>query len=935
MSALYRDGGALVTSRENPTNINAERYPHAASVAMVARALVVDLSRGLSSEEADERRKRFGANALQTIRPRAAWRILLQQFASLIIALLGVAAVIAWVTGDTVEALAIVVVLVVKALVGFATEWKANRALDALRRQARASARVRRDGQETKVDAADLVPGDVIVLNAGDRVPADARLVKSGNLRTDESALTGESVPVEKASTAVPVDAPLAERTSMLYLGTAIAAGHAIAVVTATGALTELGRIGKLVAEAPDESTPLERRLAQLGHRLVYVVLIIAAVVMMTGWLRGDGLWLMAEVAISLAVAAVPEGLPAVTTLILALGVLRMARHNAIVRRLQAVETLGSTSIICSDKTGTLTQNRMTVREYHLADGCRIVPGDSQPLPEENELLSRAVRATVLCNEAALATDSHAIGDPTETALLVAAAEMDADVSRLRAEYPKIVEVPFDAGTKRMITVHRGAEGAYLVAIKGAPAVVLNLCTDYVDGGSGLCQLDDEGRERFLAVNEEMADRALRVLAVAEKTLTVAEDQLSLEGLPALESKAHLEGGYAFLGFVGMIDPPRPEVPKAIEQARTAGIRVVMLTGDQVNTARAIARELRLNGDEEIRALHARDLEGVTHDRLAEFARTVNVFARVSPEDKLRIVEALVKSGEVVAVTGDGVNDAPALKRASIGVAMGERGTEAAKEAADVVLADDNFATILKAVEGGRTVYANIIKFVHMMFSHNLAEVLVIFVSIAAGWPLALLPLQILWVNLVTDVFPALALAVEPAAPGVMQRPPRSPKSSLLSRDLLVLIAWQAAVLAAITLSVYGWALGAYGEGAHARTVTLMAIIGVQLGHMFNCRSRTRSAFEGLNRNPYIWVATAIVIALQLIAIYVDQIARVLNATRLTTTDWLATSGAVIAPILFVEATKLVARRRRPASAEAPHTALSGAQTSVHNRPIP
>lgn len=918
MSAIYRDPGALLPAAgENSTDVNAEQYPYAASTTAVEQALSVELSRGLSSAEADERRKRFGANALQTIRPRSAWRILLQQFASLIIALLAIAALIAWVTGDTVEALAIFFVLIINALVGFATEWQAERALDALRRQAHGTARVRRDGHEMKVDAADLVPGDVIILNGGDRVPADARLIKSGNLRVDESALTGESVPVEKSPDAVAVDAPLAERPSMIYLGTTIAAGHANAVVTATAAQTELGRIGKLVAEAPDESTPLERRLGQLGHRLVYVVLVIAAVVMVTGWLRGDGLWLMAEVAISLAVAAVPEGLPAVTTLILALGVLRMARQKAIVRRLQAVETLGSTSIICADKTGTLTQNRMTVREYYLAYGRRVVPGDLQVPQEDDESLVRTIRATVLCNEAALTAASRAIGDPTETALLVAAGEMDVDVSPLRAKYPKIIEVPFDAATKRMITVHQGAEGTYLVAFKGAPAVVLDACTKYFDSGSSEATLDNEGRARFLAINDEMADRALRVLALAEKTLEGVGDQLTLEALPELESKAHLEGGYTFLGFVGMIDPPRPEVPEAIEQARNAGIRVVMLTGDQVSTARAIARELRLNGDQEVHALHARDLEGVSHDRLSEFARTANVFARVSPEDKLRIVEALVQSGEVVAVTGDGINDAPALKRASIGVAMGERGTEAAKEAADLVLADDNFATILKAVEGGRTIYANIIKFVHMMFSDNLAEVLVIFVSIAAGWPLALLPLQILWMNLVTDVFPALALAVEPAAPGVMRRPPRSPQSSLLSRDLLVLIAWQAVLLAAITLSVYGWALNAYGEGAHARTITLMAIIGVQLGHMFNCRSRTRSALEGLRRNPYIWVATAIVIALQLIAIYVGPIARVLNTTQLMPIDWLIAGGAVIAPILFVEATKSLARRRRPARAGA------------------
>jgi Ca2+-transporting ATPase len=891
-----------------------EQGPHALDVTTVTRLLAVDPSCGLNTSEANERRKRFGANALQTIRPRSAWRILLQQFASLIIALLAIAAFIAWVTGDTVEALAIVFVLVINALVGFATEWRAERALDALRRQARASARVRRDGNEMKVDSADLVPGDVIILNAGDRVPADARLIKCGSLRADESALTGESTTVEKSPDAVAVDAPLAERASMLYLGTTIAAGHAIAVVTATGARTELGRIGKLVADAPDEPTPLETRLAQLGHRLVYIVLVIAAVVMVTGWLRGDGLWLMAEVAISLAVAAVPEGLPAVTTLILALGVLRMARQNAIVRKLQAVETLGSTSIICADKTGTLTQNRMTVREYYLADGRRIVPGDSQAPPEENESLARAIRATVLCNEASVTAAStggpRAIGDPTETALLVAAEEMDVDVFRLRAEYPKIIEIPFDPSTKRMITVHRGPARTHLVALKGAPAVVLDACTNYLGSGSSVGPLDDEGRARFLVVNDEMAERALRVLALGEKTLDGVEDQLTLEGLPGLESKAHLEGGYTFLGFVGMIDPPRPEVPKAIEQARAAGIRVVMLTGDQVNTARAIARELRLNGDQEARALHARDLEGVSHDRLAEVAGTANVFARVSPEDKLRIVEALVEAGEVVAVTGDGINDAPALKRASIGVAMGARGTEAAKEAADVVLADDNFATILKAVEVGRTIYANIIKFVHMMFSDNLAEVLVIFLSIAAGWPLPLLPLQILWMNLVTDVFPALALAVEPAAPGVMRRPPRSPKSSLLSRGLLVLIAWQAVLLAAITLSVYAWAIDAYGEGAHARTVALMAIIGVQLGHMFNCRSRTRSAFEGLLRNPFIWVATAIVIALQLLAVYLAPLARVLNTTRLTLIDWLLAGTSVITPIVFVEVTKAFARRR-------------------------
>jgi Ca2+-transporting ATPase len=481
----------------------------------------------------------------------------------------------------------------------------------------------------------------------------------------------------------------------------------------------------------------------------------------------------------------------------------------------------------------------------------------------------------------------------------------------VRAEYPKINEVPFDAATKRMITVHRDPAGTYLVALKGAPAVVVDACTHYLDSGSSVRLLDEETRRRLLAANEEMADRALRVLAIAEKTLVGTADHLTLAAISELKTPNAEEGGYTLLGFVGMMDPPRAEVPEAIEQARAAGIRMVMLTGDQVNTARAIANELRLNGDQEAVALHARDLEGASHERLVELARTANVFARVSPEDKLRIVDALVRAGEVVAVTGDGVNDAPALKRASIGVAMGERGTEAAKEAADVVLADDNFATILKAVEGGRTIYANIVKFVHMMFSKNLAEVLVIFLSVAAGWPLPLLPLQILWMNLVCDVFPALALAVEPAAPGVMQRPPRPPESSLLSRDLLVLIAWQAAMLAAITLSIYAWAIAAYGEGAHARTVALMALVGVQVGHMFNCRSRTRSAFDGLLRNPFLWIAAAIVIALQLMAVYVAPLARVLNTTRLNPMDWLMAAAAVISPIVLVEGTKSFARRAR------------------------
>ncbi len=892
-------------------NHRVEVSPHAVEAADTLRALGVDLRRGLTNEEAAKRRARHGMNVLQSIRPRPAWRILLDQFRSLIVGLLGLAAVVAWATGDAVEAAAILVVLVLNAFVGFATEWQAGRALDALRRQARTQARVRRDGREIILDAADLVPGDIIVLNAGDRVPADARIIEAASLRVEESALTGESATVGKAVIPVASEALLAERHSMVYLGTTIVAGHAVAVVTATGAQTELGRIGRLVAEVPDESTPLERRLAELGRRLVYIVLAIAAVVIVAGWLRGDNLWMMVKVGVSLAVAAVPEGLPAVTTLILALGVLRLARERAIVRRLPAVETLGSTTIICTDKTGTLTENRMTVREYRLAGGQILELDGSRPLLEDNPLLSRALRVGVLCNEAVLdpqAPDAaRAVGDPTEIALLVAANGLGMDVAAERARYSPLDQRPFDAATKRMITVHRGPDGMRLVALKGAPAAVLELCDNYAESSAAGRRLDREARQRLLAVNEEMADRALRVLALAEKRLDHADEARGSAAIP----DAEILSGYTFLGYVGMMDPPRAEAAGAIRQAREAGIRVVMLTGDQIRTARAIARELRLSGGAEPYALHARDLAQASPDRIAELARTTDVFARVSPEDKLNIVAALQQGGEIVAVTGDGVNDAPALKRADIGVAMGQRGTEAAKEAADVVLADDNFATIVRAVEGGRTIYANIVKFVHLMFTHNLGEVITIFLAIVAGWPLPLLPLQILWINLVTDVFPALALAVEPSAPDVMRRRPRSPRATLLSRQFLLLIAWQGTLLGGIALAVYYWALHVYGAGPHARTLALLALVGVQLGHMFNCRSRRHSAFTGLFRNPFVWLATAAVIGLQLLALYLKPLARVLDTVVPTFTDWMVVAACMVAPIIVVEGTKMFARRKQ------------------------
>ena len=874
---------------------------HALPADAVSELLDVDPKVGLTTAQVNERQLQYGRNTLQQTKVRPAWRLLVDQFASIVIALLAIAAAVSWATGDTAEAIAIAIVLIINAAVGFATEWQAGRALEALRRQSHTTSRVRRNGFETTIDAEELVPGDVVVLNAGDRVPADARLLLALRLDAEESALTGESAVVEKNVEAVSGPAPLAERRSMLYLGTAITAGRAIAVVVSTGSRTELGKIGRLVATSTKERSPLEFQLSQLGRRLVYLVLAIAAVVIVTGWLRDDGLWLMIEVGVSLAVAAVPEGLPAVTTLILALGVLRMAKQHALMRRLPAVETLGSTTVICTDKTGTLTENRMSVREYFLSDGRRIYSETLANGIEADELLEQAVRVGVLCNESSFRAEAddetRTIGDPTETALLVVADALVIDVSRERADHPKVAEQPFQTSSRRMTTLHRRTDGRHFAALKGAPAVVLEACSTYRDAEGHDAPLDQETVAAFMAANEEMAGRALRVLGLAVKHFETS----------VADSNDALENGFTFVGLVGMMDPPRNGVADAIRRARLAGIRTVMLTGDQLNTGIAIARELGLGGPEP-KALHARDLIDTAPEHLAELARSTDVFARVSPEEKLRIVEALQAAGEVVAVTGDGVNDAPALKRANIGIAMGQRGTEVAKEAADVVLTDDNFDTILRAVEGGRTIYANIIKFVHMMFSHNLGEVLVIFTAIAAGWPLPLLPLQILWMNLVTDVFPALALAVEPPSDETMNRPPRSSQATFLSKRFLFLVGWQAAMLAVIALTAYAWALQKYGPGSHARTIALFALVFVQLGHMFNCRSRRRSAFVGIFRNRFLWVAAVVVILLQLSAVYFAPLANVLGTTKPSLIDWMVIVGGGLLTIVIVEIVKFMSR---------------------------
>jgi len=835
--------------------------PFARAAAAVAGELGVDAARGLSQSEARQRRASFGSNVVVRDAGRSLWTIAGRQFRSIVVLLLAAAAAIAFVTRDSAEGIAIIGVLVINAAVGFIVEWRSEHALESLRIQVRTTARVLRDGVQSILDAEDLVPGDVILLDPGAHIPADARLLESMALRVEEAALTGESAPVGKSIDAVAADAPLAERTSMVFLGTLAAAGRATAVVTATGDATELGKIGRLIRDVELEPTPLEHRLAALGRTLVWIVLAIGIVVAIAGILRGDPLWEMIEVAISLAVAAVPEGLPAVTTLILSVGVLRMARRHAIVRKLPAVETLGSTTVICTDKTGTLTMNRLTVRQIDADD----------PL----ELL----RIGALCSDAVI--DGATVGDPTEVALVVAAMDAGIDVVALRQTHRKLLEVPFDPSTRYMITVHETPDGKRLLALKGAPSVVLKMCSD----------LTAERRSELAARNEQLASNGLRILAFARG----GDDR-------------DLTRGYRFLGFAALADPPRTAAADAIARARDAGVRIVMLTGDQVATARAIASELRLSGDRPPVVVHARELADRADDDVTRLVRETDVFARITPEDKLRVVEALRDAGEIVAVTGDGVNDAPALRRADIGVAMGMIGTDAAKQTADLILTDDNLGTVVAAIEEGRTIYANIAKFVHLLFSHNLGEVLMVFTAIIAALPLPLLPLQILWMNVVTDTFPAFALALEPSQERRMRD--RHRRGDFLSRSFLILVGWQGVMLAAVALAAYAWALRMYGGGSHARTLALFALVAVQVGHTFNCRSRIESATAGLFKNIHIWAATATVIALQILAIEFRPLARLLDLTRLSAADLIVVASCLLLPIAIVETQKLFVRAR-------------------------
>jgi len=913
---------------------------HALPPVAVAERLATDPVRGLAAAEAERRRTVWGDNVLRERRPEPWWAKLLRPFRELMVVILLVAAGIAGALGDWADAAAIVAIVLVNSVIGLFQEERAQAALAALQRLAAPLAKVIRDGHAHSIPVREVVPGDRIELEAGDAVPADARLVESFSLRLQEASLTGESVSVDKAAAAtVAADAPLGDRATMVHAGTVVAAGHAAAVVVATGMESELGRIASLLEAAPPETTPLQRRLTELGRILIVVSLAVVAVIFGLEVWRHRGLGAMwadgtfTEVllrAVSLAVAAVPEGLPAVVTVVLAIGLQRMVARNALVRRLPSVETLGSVTVICSDKTGTLTRNEMTVREvvtsggrWHVTGGgyapqgefIRVdaiadAPGGAATRVAAEPDLARLLEIAARCNNAEVRPGGsgaawQVVGDPTEGALVVAA--MKGGISRDEPAEPVVFEIPFDSDRKRMSVVVKLANGRRMLETKGATEAVLPCCeAERVDGAD--VPLGAARRREILAAAEGLADQALRVLSLACRPLSADE---SVEREPD-----QAERGLVHVGLVGMIDPPRDEAKRAIGRCRSAGIRPVMITGDHPATALAIARELGLT-DGAGRAVTGAELDRLDEAALIAAVPTVAVYARVSAEHKLRVVEALEQTGAVVAMTGDGVNDAPAVKAADIGIAMGIAGTDVTKAASDMVLIDDNFASIVAAVEEGRGIYDNIQKFIHYLLSCNAGEVLVMFVAALAGWPAPLAAIQILWLNLVTDGLPALALGLEPPEADIMERPPRPPREAVITPARGALILAHGLIVAAVSLAAFWWTWGGDpGRLPHARTVTFCVAAFSQLFFAIGCRSDRVTAFElGFFTNPWLLGAIAVSMLLQVSIVTLPYAQDVFQVGSQPGRDWLIVAGLSLVPVTVIELAKLAWRltsTRRP-----------------------
>ena len=878
-------------------------------------ALGVSPAHGLSYGEAHRRLRSYGLNQLRQAPRRSVWGILWDQLASLIVALLVVAAAVAFLFEETVEGFAIIGVILINAAIGFITERRAVRSMEALRELGRTNATVRRDGVVLSLPAEQLVPGDVVVLEAGDVLTADARLITGSRLQVDESPLTGESLPVDKHDDQVAAEAPLSERTCMLYKGTAVTRGSGEAVVVATGMDTEIGAISSLVETAEPETTPLEKRLDALARRLIGLTLAIAAIVSVVVMLSGRGLYFAVEIGIALAVATIPEGLPIVATVALARGMWRMVRRNALVERLAAVETLGSTTVILTDKTGTLTENRMTVVELRLERGRVEVQGagleisgrftsGGEPLEVHDcaDLLE-ALQVGVLCNNASLRQSAdggiQAIGDPTEVALAVAGAKAGVSRDELLREWPETRELAFDPETKRMATLH-GRTDSLLAAVKGAPESVLECCTS-VRTADGTRALESDERAAWLASAEEMAGSGERVLALASARI---------ESVRAFDYR-----DLTLLALVGFFDPPRARARAAIDACQDAGMRVVMVTGDHGATGWNVARGVGLIDPKPGDAIAFVDAATITplESRSPSESQTLleaSVIARATPRQKLDLIELHQKNGAVVAMTGDGVNDAPALKKADIGIAMGLRGTQVAREAADMVLRDDELGTIVTAIAHGRAIFANIRKFCVYLMSCNVSEIFAVGLGALAQGPLPILPLQILFLNLVTDVFPALALGVCEGSPALMREPPRDPREPILAQRHWRLIFGLGAVIALCVLAALGLAVVWLEKSQEeATTIAFLTLALAQLWHVFTMRNvRSGWIVNEITRNPWVWAAVALCLALIGLAVYWTPLARVLSVADPGPSGWALAVAASLVPLIAGQLTLLVSR---------------------------
>ncbi|MCZ7646215.1 MAG: cation-translocating P-type ATPase [Planctomycetota bacterium] len=880
-----------------------------------AQAQVGATAEGLSDDEVAKRFQKFGPNELRDAEPINPWAILASQFSSLIVWILIAAGVVSGIFGEWVDALAITAIVVLNALIGFYQEFNAEKSMAALKRMTAPHARVRRSGVVRDVLARDIVPGDVVVLEAGDLVPADARLMKAASLKCIEAALTGESDAVGKHAEVLDrEEVPLGDRKNLVFMGTSVATGSAEALVVATGMATEMGRIAGLIQKAgQEEGTPLQKRLQAFGKLLVWASLGVVGLVFVLGLVRGLEVFELFLTAVSLAVAAVPEGLPAVVTISLAVGVQRMARRRALMRRLPTVETLGSTSVICTDKTGTLTVGEMTVRTLFACDQEWEVTGEGYgpegkitPRTSEGEPgatgLNDLITVLAGCNAAHLTQEEgrwKVIGDPTEGALLAAAAKAKVFPATLDKDLPRVKEFPFDSDRKMMTVVRKSLEGSARAMVKGAPDVLLARCTQILTS-QGIRPLTDKDRENISTINEAWAARALRVLGAAIKNGVQESD---------VHSAKEVERDLVFVGLVGMYDPPRPEAKDAVARCRSAGIRVVMITGDHPRTALAVAKELGI-AKENSKALAGLELDKLSDSDLSDQVDQIAVFARVTAEHKLRIVRAWKSQQAIVAMTGDGVNDAPAIKGADVGIAMGKAGTEVTKEASDMIVADDNFASIVAAVEEGRGIFDNIKKTLQYLLAGNAGELLLMTLCVVFGLPMALLPIHLLWINLVTDGLPALCLATDPIDSDVMKRGPRKPGASIADRGFLVLMGITGLLTAGVSFAVYLYGLK-YETLEMARTHAFAALVFAELLRSFGCRSETKTLFQvGAFTNLRLAVVVGIAFLFQIWSHHNPILGGFLKTGMMTWSDCLMLIIVSIIPISILEVAKLIRQYR-------------------------